>query len=139
MFSAASAQTCKIVALDANDAVTAAPANHRVVFENDDVRVLDVTVAPHSKEPMHTHIWPSVMYIDHTTVNQYTRQGMTPYPVRTPSPTFHPTPRWVPSEPWMHSTESFSDTAWHAIRIEIKHPGCGTTPSTAMLSPLAPQ
>lgn len=45
------------------DAVKAAPETHRVIFENEHVRVLEVTIAPHSKEPIHTHCWPSTLYI----------------------------------------------------------------------------
>jgi hypothetical protein len=42
------------------DAVTAAPASHRVIFENSLVRVLEVTMPPPGKtEPMHHHHWPS--------------------------------------------------------------------------------
>lgn len=42
------------------DAAQAAPASHRVVFENAFVRVLEVTVPPPgSTEPMHHHHWPS--------------------------------------------------------------------------------
>jgi hypothetical protein len=46
---------------DELDAVVAAPTSHRIVFENEDVRVLEVTVAPGVHEPEHTHRWPSVM------------------------------------------------------------------------------
>src|SRR4029077_14964352 len=45
------------------DAVKAAPENHKVIFENEHVRVLEVTIAPHSKEPIHAHCWPSTLYI----------------------------------------------------------------------------
>jgi hypothetical protein len=45
------------------DAVKAAPETHKVIFENEHVRVLEVTIAPHSKEPIHTHCWPSTLYI----------------------------------------------------------------------------
>jgi hypothetical protein len=48
---------------DSLDAVRAAPANHRVVLENDAVRVLDVTVQPGEREPLHAHCWSSVMYL----------------------------------------------------------------------------
>src|ERR1700739_2319957 len=42
------------------DAVEAAPATHKVVFENELVRVLEVTVPPAGKTiPMHHHRWPS--------------------------------------------------------------------------------
>lgn len=45
---------------DGYDAVQAAPASHKVIFENAFVRVLEVTVPPAGKiEPMHHHRWPS--------------------------------------------------------------------------------
>lgn len=45
---------------DGYDAVQAAPNSHRVIFENEFVRVLEVTVpAPGTTEPMHHHRWPS--------------------------------------------------------------------------------
>jgi hypothetical protein len=37
------------------DAVGAAPQSHKVLFENAIVRVLQVQVAPGTKEPMHHH------------------------------------------------------------------------------------
>jgi hypothetical protein len=45
------------------DGVKAAPETHKVVFENEHVRVLEVIIPPHSKEPVHTHCWPSTLYI----------------------------------------------------------------------------
>lgn len=42
------------------DAVEAAPQSHKVLFENRFVRVLEVTVPPGVKEPMHHHRWPSI-------------------------------------------------------------------------------
>ncbi|MGO9650498.1 MAG: hypothetical protein ACLPOO_20895 [Terriglobales bacterium] len=44
-------------------AVIAAPRNHKILLENDNVRVLDVTIAPGETEPVHFHRWPSVLYI----------------------------------------------------------------------------
>lgn len=45
---------------DGFDAVQAVPNSHKVVFENELVRVLDVTVPPAGvTEPMHHHRWPS--------------------------------------------------------------------------------
>jgi hypothetical protein len=46
------------------DAVTAAPGNHRVVFENESLRVLEVTLEPDEEEPVHHHRWPSVFVLD---------------------------------------------------------------------------
>jgi hypothetical protein len=45
------------------DAVEAAPQSHKVLFENATVRVLQVEIAPGSKEPMHHHQWPSIFVV----------------------------------------------------------------------------
>jgi hypothetical protein len=46
------------------DAVVAAPANHKVIFENDRLRVLEVTLEADEEEPVHHHRWPSVFVFD---------------------------------------------------------------------------
>ena len=46
------------------DAVAAAPKSHRVLMEDDRIRVLRVEVAPGATEPVHDHRWPSVMYFE---------------------------------------------------------------------------
>jgi hypothetical protein len=45
------------------DALISAPNNHKILLENDKVRVLEVTVLPKEIEPIHHHKWPSVMHI----------------------------------------------------------------------------
>lgn len=45
------------------DAVVAAPNNHKILLENDQVRVLEVTLAPGEIENLHHHKWPSTLYI----------------------------------------------------------------------------
>jgi hypothetical protein len=49
---------------DSMDAVTAAPKNHRVLYEDDHVRVLEVTVQPGETENMHIHTYASVFIYD---------------------------------------------------------------------------
>ena len=46
------------------DAVIAAPKHHKVLFENERLRVLEVTLAPQDEEPVHHHRWPSVFVLD---------------------------------------------------------------------------
>jgi quercetin dioxygenase-like cupin family protein len=48
---------------DPLDAMVAAPEHHRVLLENDRVRVLDAYVAPGEETPVHTHRMPSVLYV----------------------------------------------------------------------------
>ena len=42
------------------DALVAASKHHRLVLENDRVRVLDTRIAPGDTVPLHTHRWPAV-------------------------------------------------------------------------------
>ncbi len=46
------------------DAVTAAPGNHRILFENEALRVLEVMLLDGEEEPTHHHRWPSVFVFD---------------------------------------------------------------------------
>jgi hypothetical protein len=46
------------------DAVVAAPKNHKVLFENEHLRVLEVTLDVNEEEPVHHHRWPSVFVFD---------------------------------------------------------------------------
>ena len=45
------------------DALIAAPEHHRLLLENDRVRVLDTEIGPGERTPLHTHRWPAVHYV----------------------------------------------------------------------------
>lgn len=45
------------------DALIASPAQHRLVFENTWVRVLDTRIAPGERTPLHVHRWPAVHHV----------------------------------------------------------------------------
>ena len=105
----------------AQDAVQAAPQNHRVIFENDKVRVHDVTVLPHTKEPLHAHCWPSVLYI--TAAGKYidyNADGKILFDSRTMA-----TPPVLPMAIWKdpeapHAVENLDDQPLHLVRVELK-------------------
>lgn len=44
------------------DAVKAAKDNHRIVYEDSNVRILQVICLPGKEEPVHTHQFPGVMW-----------------------------------------------------------------------------
>ncbi len=46
------------------DAVAAAPKHHKVLFENENLRVLELTLESGDEEPVHHHRWPSVFVLD---------------------------------------------------------------------------
>jgi len=41
-----------------------APKHHKVIFENERLRVLEVTLEPNDEEPIHHHRWPSGFVFD---------------------------------------------------------------------------
>jgi hypothetical protein len=45
------------------DALTAAPQHHRLLMENDTVRVIDTCIPPGEITAVHTHQWPASLYI----------------------------------------------------------------------------
>src|SRR5258708_27336517 len=61
---------------DSMDAVSAAPKNHKVLYEDERVRILEVTVEPREKENIHYHRWPSILIIDSPAKRkEYTSDG----------------------------------------------------------------
>lgn len=48
---------------DSLDALVAASDFHCLVLETEDVRVLETTIGPGQTVPLHTHCWPSVLYV----------------------------------------------------------------------------
>ncbi len=105
------------------DAVLAAPTNHKVLLENDKVRVLDVKVAPGEAEAVHSHRWPSVLYIlEAGDFVDRDGNGKVIFDTRTlPAPlTFPLTMYKAPEAP--HSVENLSKTVTlHLVRVEMKN------------------
>lgn len=121
--SLASAQTCKTIALYATDAITAAPENHRILIETDDVRVLEVHSQPHTAENIHTHAYPAVMITDGFSTGSVTMEGQPPVFRSAPKDTSTPRVVFLPAQ-GPHHAENLGDTPFHSIRVELKHPGC---------------
>ena len=102
------------------DALVAAPASHRVLLENDRVRVLEVVIEPRTREPVHTHQAVSVMIVDEPARIRYYQGGAPLYesPARSESPPGVRV-RWMEPE-GPHSVHNIDDRRYHAIRVELK-------------------
>jgi hypothetical protein len=103
------------------DAVVAAPNNHKILYEDNDVRVLLVTVRPKEKEALHNHRWQSVMVIFSGAVQDFDSKGQalpeTPLPAGFEPPLIL---RWLPEA--THSVRNpDAVTSFRAVRIEFKH------------------
>jgi mannose-6-phosphate isomerase-like protein (cupin superfamily) len=107
------------------DAVAAAPENHRVVFENETVRILEVTIKPGEKEPFHEHPLSSVMTIISGAplrITQATVQDgniVTGKTIEVGKDNFQPPPLWMPPQ-GLHSAENIGTVVFLAYRIELK-------------------
>jgi len=106
------------------DAVAAAPASHQVLLENEEVRVLRVTIAPGVTEPVHDHRWPSVMYFEHPQPITYiTYELVDGKPVETgrvDAPPFEAsTAEWAEPE-GLHAVRNRGSEPFVAVRVEFK-------------------
>ena len=105
---------------DELDALAAAPGNHRLLFENDSVRVLDTSIAPGQATPLHTHRWPAALYI--VSWSNFVRrdeQGAILLDSRTIPAVAPGSALWSP--PLMpHTLENIGTTELRVIAVELK-------------------
>ncbi len=107
---------------DSLDALAAAPESHRLLFENDAVRVLETRIAPGETTRPHTHRWPGSLYVlsfghfvrrdaDGTVLADSREGGSLPRPG---------TAVWGPSLP-PHTLENVDAVDIHVIGTELKN------------------
>jgi len=105
------------------DALTAAPDHHKLLFENDRVRVLDTHIAAGAKTPVHTHQWPSVLHVlSWSNFVRYDDKGNIQVDSRKID-AFKVPPEVVWSAPLPpHSLENVGEVDLHVISVELKEP-----------------
>jgi hypothetical protein len=106
------------------DAVAAAPNSHRILLEDEEIRVLRVEVAAELTEPVHDHRWPSLMYFEQPQPITYTTYKLiNGKPVelqRVDAPAFAKS-QAVRGEPeGLHAVTNRGSAPFVAIRIEFK-------------------
>jgi hypothetical protein len=103
------------------DAMIAAPAFHKKLFENDLVRYLEVIIRPGDFVPVHTHCWPSVIYVEST--SDFIRrdgEGRILFDSRRAgAPAIAPAVEWVGPLP-PHSIENIGTSVVHLLTVELK-------------------
>jgi hypothetical protein len=102
------------------DAVVAAPRYHRVLLENEQVRVLDTRVGPGDTVPLHTHRWPAVHHV--MSWSDFVRRdehGAVQVDTRGKAPVAAGTALWSgPLGP--HTLENVGGAELHVISVELK-------------------
>ena len=103
------------------DALKAAPQHHKLLFENESVRVVDACIPPGDITQIHTHKWPSSVYIlSWSDFIRYDKEGNILLDSRNlaVSPA-SATALW--SEPLIpHALKNIGATDLHVISVEIK-------------------
>lgn len=104
------------------DAVAAAPQTHKVLLENEYVRVLEVINPPGVAEPLHTHPWPGVLYAEEpATYRIHAGSGAIVFDSARVPPASRSRPQvaWLAPQP-PHSVETYGKETSRAIRVELK-------------------
>lgn len=107
---------------DELDALTAAPRHHKLLFENEFVRVLDTSIPAGERTEIHTHKWPASLYIiEWSDFIRYDMEGNVLLDSRNidkpPAPGIA---IWSgPLEP--HSLKNTGASALHVLSVEIKN------------------
>ena len=103
------------------DALAASPESHRLLFENDAVRVLETQIAPGETTQLHTHRWPGVLYV--LSFGHFVRrddEGIVLVDSRAASSLPPPgTAIWSAALP-PHTLENIDMTEIHVIGVELK-------------------
>ena len=105
---------------DSLDALSAAPQHHILLFENDSVRVLETRIAPGDRAPVHTHRWPSLLYV--FSWSDFVRRdadGQLVVDSRVASDGSPPTVIWSPALP-PHTLENVGATEIQVVSVELK-------------------
>ncbi len=97
-----------------HDAVKAASKTHKVLFENDNVRVLEVKIQPGEKEPLHAHPYKSITIIQTPSrIKYYDENDNVIQEVDLEGVS------WL--EPMgLHAAENVGDRVFQGYRIEMK-------------------
>jgi hypothetical protein len=108
--------------LDSMDAVVAAPKNHKVLFENDSIRVLEVIILPGEKENIHHHQRRSLFIVTSPARCRWYENGVINESATMPkSSDSRPYTSFVlPMNDPLHWTENIDTISFKAIRIEFK-------------------
>ena len=106
---------------DELDGVEVAPNNHKVIFENDQVRVLETTIAAGEKTPLHTHLRPTLNYV--LSGSHFIRRdenGEIMRDTRAESDAVQPKVHFVESRP-KHTIENTDSKDLVVLGIELKN------------------
>jgi len=106
---------------DELDALVAAPEHHKLLMENDFVRVIDTLISPGEVTNIHTHKWPASLYvISWSDFIRYDDMGNVMVDSRKLSQTPLPASAIWSEALKPHALENIGGNDIHIISVEIK-------------------
>lgn len=108
--------------LESFDAPIAAPEHHRVIYENERVRVMEFRVKPGEFVPVHTHRWASVNYVFRLSdFLSYDADGNLKFDSRSGQFGGEEGEAFcLPPFPPLHAVENIGAREMHGISVELK-------------------
>jgi beta-alanine degradation protein BauB len=98
------------------DMVKASPKNCKVLFENDQIRLVEVRMKPGEVVPMHAHEADDIWDIKRAGKIRETVAGRKPRVLN-----LRPGQAWHHAGPYEHSMENIGKTEYQSLGIELKH------------------
>lgn len=100
--------------------MTAAPDHHAILFENENVRILDTKVCAGERTPVHAHEWPAALYVlSWSDFVRRDRDGTVLVDSRLREPPMAGAGMWIDPLP-PHSVENVGSSDLHIIAVEVK-------------------
>lgn len=108
--------------LDRFDGPLAAPAHHRLVYEDERVRIVEFRVPPGDFVPVHTHRYATLNYVvAHSDFVSYDADGRPKFDSRTgPSAIREGEVFRLAPYPPLHAVENVGDSELHGLSVEFK-------------------
>lgn len=106
---------------DTLDALVAAAGNHTVLLENERVRVVQTRILPGDVTPVHTHRWPSVLFVfAGSDLVRFDEQGKVLMDTREAGePLKLHAPVWQEALP-PHSVKNVGGAEFRGVQVELK-------------------
>ena len=104
------------------DGVVAAPDHHRVVYEDERVRLVELRVPPGDLVPVHTHRWPTINYVlGWSDFQSYDAEGRLKLDSRTDASEIREGAVFrLPALPPPHAVKNVGDRLLLGISVELK-------------------
>jgi hypothetical protein len=107
---------------DSLDALTAAPAHHQLLLEDEQVRVIRTRIAAGEMVPLHTHRWGGVAYVESYShfIRRDEKGGVLFDSRQAGAAPKTPCAQWMQPLP-PHTVENLGPLEINILMIEIKH------------------